>query len=79
MIFISIEKMTIDQLQYRIDLHESTADVFEQKGYSRSAREFRQLAAGYRFEIQRRNGAVRIEAGQEKPKAAVVMEKGAVA
>jgi hypothetical protein len=54
---MDLEKMTDDQLQSRIDFHISTVDMFERRGLKSTARDFRELAAPYQAELNRRVAA----------------------
>ncbi len=50
------EKMTVAQLVARTREHESTAAMFDNHGEPTMARKFRELAATYREELERRSG-----------------------
>lgn len=49
-----LAKMTVEQLEARIRIHESTAETFEKKGEPGMAKEFREMASKYRTELEGR-------------------------
>ena len=54
-----LSKMTVAQLEARIRIHESTAETFERKAEPGMAKEFREMAAKYRTELEGRPDYVR--------------------
>ena len=50
-----IEKMSSTELKGMISYHIGNAEIFEQFRESKMAREFRELAAKYQAELEKRN------------------------
>jgi hypothetical protein len=50
----ALEDLTVAQLENRAAFHASTAEMFESNGVVGTAKTFRELAATYRKELERR-------------------------
>ena len=53
-VLVPIHEMALKDLLARIRIHESIAQMFEERGESSTARVFRSLAAEYRAEVDLR-------------------------